>query len=105
MCIEILKDDQEQMMHLENTLIILILKYAYKRFQEHIDPRTAQLETTYFDLGTAAIDFGDVYNDGYTHCFVKIGHNQLLVINRLGPAVNVTFPLMLTTSIEQQNHC
>ena len=93
--IEILKDDQEQ--------IDAFRKYFnYSNppnmptsvFQEHIDPRTAQLETTYFDLGTAAIDFGDVYNDGYTDIALSsIGHNHgtILVINRLGPAVNVTF--------------
>ena len=54
--IEILKDDQEQ--------IDAFRKYFnYSNppnmptsvFQEHIDPRTAQLETTYFDLGTAVI--------------------------------------------------
>ena len=48
----------------------------------------------YFEFGTAVLDFGDVHDDGYTDIALSsIGHNSgtILVLNRLGPIVNVTF--------------
>ena len=91
----ILQDDQEQ--------IDIYRKYFnYSNppnmptsvFQKHISPVTDTYSSKFFELGTAVVNFGDVHNDGYVDIGLSsIGHNSgtILVINRLGPVVNVTF--------------
>ena len=62
-------------------------------FQEHISPFTGTLRTTFFNLGTAVVNFGDVHNDGYDDIgLTSIGLNSgtVVVLNRLGPTVNIT---------------
>ena len=71
-------------------------------FQEHYSSFIGNTSNTYFELGTAVINFGDVYNDGFADIGLSsIGHNSgtILVINRLGPIVNVTFDSAVVETI------
>ena len=63
-------------------------------FQSHHLTNTDVNGTTRIDLGTAVVNFGDVHNDGYVDIGLSspgYNHGTILVINRLGPVVNVTF--------------
>ena len=94
----ILQDDQEQ--------IDTYRKYfnysnppnlPTNMFQNHILTTTNENDTILFDLGTAVVNFGDVHNDGYVDIglsspdLLLYNHGTILVMNRLGPVVNVTF--------------
>ena len=91
----ILQDDQEQ--------IDMYRKYfnysnppnlPTNMFQNHILTTTNENDTILFDLGTAVVNFGDVHNDGYVDIGLSspgYNHGTILVMNRLGPVVNVTF--------------
>ena len=63
-------------------------------FQTHYSSKLGEISAKYFEFGSAVVNFGDVHNDGYTDIgFSSPGHNSgtILVLNRLGPVVNVTF--------------
>ena len=71
-------------------------------FQEHYNSISGSISNSYFEFGTAVINFGDVYNDSYADIGLSgIGHNSgtILVINRLGPIVNVTFDSAVVETI------
>ena len=63
-------------------------------FQSHHLTNTGVNGTVLFDLGTAVVNLGDVHNDGYVDIGLSspgYNHGTILVMNRLGPVVNVTF--------------
>ena len=63
-------------------------------FQNHVNTVNDKNESILIDLGTAVVNLGDVHNDGYADFGLSsplINHGTILVIDRLGPVVNVTF--------------